>query len=202
MANYVSNRVICTKAFFDQYFLDPYSLGKDSYEYCKNHKYISFNKLFGVKDVGEYYDKYGEYVYYGHSYITKEINEDYIEVKFHTKHYYPICAIKKAIEINHDIKWYAFEENIIYISKFEWDKNKVVEKTLNIETGDFDKWYNKNIFNGNIYDEIDDSDDAIWYYDYDNKEEWIIWECNDLIKRYKTDYPVREYYEWYKEIIK
>ena len=100
------------------------------------------------------------------------------------------------------IKWYAFEEDIIYISKFVWDKDKVIEETLNIETDDFDKWYDKNIFNGNTYDDIDDSDDAIWYYDYDSKKEWIIWECDDLIKRYKDDYPAGEYYEWYKEISK
>ncbi len=66
MANYVSNKVICTKTFFNKYFLDPYSLGKEDYDYCKKEKYISFNKLFGVKDVSEYYEKYGEYVDYGY----------------------------------------------------------------------------------------------------------------------------------------
>lgn len=58
MANYVSNKVICSKKFFDKYFVDPYSLGTESYEYCKEHKYISFNKLFEVKNVNEYYDWY------------------------------------------------------------------------------------------------------------------------------------------------
>lgn len=199
MSNYVSNKVICKKSFFDKYFLDPYSLGEDSYEYCKEHKYISFNKLFGVKSVNEYMEKYGQYPDYGYFYCVKEIDKDYIELKFKTRWDYPICAIKKAIEVDHSIVWYAMEENIIYISKFVWENDKVVEKTLNIENDDFSDWYDKNIFNGNTYDDIDDADDAIWYYDYDNKNEWIVWPYDDLIKRYKNDYPAKQYYEWYEK---
>ena len=199
MANYVSNKVICKKSFFDKYFLDPYSLGEDSYDYCKEHKYISFNKLFGVKDVSEYYDKYGEYVYYGRFYTVKKLDKENVEVKFHTRSCYPICAIKKAIELDHSIIWYAFEENIIYISKFVWENEKVIEKTLYIETSDFDEWYDKYIYNGNTYDEIDDADDAIWYYNYDDKKDWIIWPCDDLIKRYKDAYPAKQYYEWHEK---
>lgn len=89
------------------------------------------------------------------------------------------------------------EENIIYISKFLWEDDKVVERTLNIENDDFDDWYDKNILNGNTYDDIDDADDAIWYYDYEDKNEWMVWPCDDLIKRYKKDYRAKQYYEWY-----
>ena len=199
MSNYVSNKVICKKSFFDKYLLDSYSLGEDSYEYCKEHKYISFNKLFGVKSVSKYREKYGQYPVYGYFYCIEKIDKDYIELKFQTRWYYPICAIKKAIEIDHSIIWYALEENIIYISKFIWENDKVVEKTLNIENDDFYDWYDKNIFYGNTYDDVDDSDDAVWYYDYDNKNEWIVWPCDDLIKRYKDDYPAKQYYEWYKK---
>ena len=134
MANYVSNKVICSKSFFDKYFLDPYSLGEESYEYCKENKYISFNKLFNVKDVNEYHEKYGDYIYYGSFYKIKKISDELVEIKFKTKHYYPISAIKKAIEIGHNIVWYCVEENNIYISKFSWRQNGIVEETLIFET--------------------------------------------------------------------
>jgi len=196
MANYVSNKVICTKKFFDKYFIDPYSLGKKSYEYCKEHKYISFNNLFGVKNVNEYYDKYGEYIYYGCFYNVKEISDELVEINFKTKHYYPISAIKKAIELEHDIIWYCVEENLIYISKFLWDKNGVVEKVLNIENEEFNDWYD----NCNIkYDSS--ADDIVWYYKPKNNK-WIVWECDDLIKKYKNKYPYNEYYEWVKKLNK
>ena len=196
MSNYVSNKVICTKPFFDKYFLDPYSLGEKSYDYCKEHKYISFNKLFGLKDISDYMENYGRTIDYGYWYCIKEIDKEHIELMFQTRWDYPIYAIKKAIELDHSIIWYAVEENIIYISKFMWDNNKVIEKVLDLGTNDFGDWYDKNIYNGNTYDEIDDADDAIWYYDYNKRKDWIVWECDDLIKRYIDDYPARDYYDW------
>lgn len=200
MSNYVSNKVICKKSFFEKYFLDPYALGKDNYAYCNEHKYISFNKLYEVKDVNEYREKYGQYVDYSSFYEVKDIENGYVKITFRTRCLYPICAIKKAIEIDHSIIWYALEENVIYISKFIWEKDKVIEKTLNIENDDFVEWYDKHIYNGNTYDNIDDSDDAIWYYDYENRNDWITWPSDDLIKRYKDDYPSSDYYNWYNKI--
>lgn len=192
MANYVSNKVLCSKSFFYKYFLDSYSLGEESYEYCHKNKYISFNKLFGVKDVNEYYDKYGEYIYYGFFYEFKEISNELVELKFKTKHYYPISAIVKAIEIDHNVVWNCVEENIIYISKFSWKQNGIIEETLNIENDEFYDWYN----NCNIK-ETSLVDNTVWYYESKNNE-WIIWKCNDLIARYKDNYPSNEYYEWIK----
>ena len=196
MANYVSNKVICTKAFFDKYFLDPNSLGKENYDHCKKEKYISFNKLFGVKDVHEYYDNYGANVYYGFWYCIKEIDNEHIELMFQTKSCYPICAIIKAIELDHSIIWYALEDNAIYISKFVWENGKVIEKVLNLENNDFDAWYDKNIYNGNTYD-INKAYDSFWYYDYKSRKDWMTWECNDLIKRYKDCYPASDYRKWF-----
>lgn len=190
MANYVSNKVLCSKSFFDKYFLDPYSLGEENHDYCKEHKYISFNKLFNVKNVNEYYEKYGEYIYYGYFYEVKEISDELVEVKFKTEHYYPISAIKKAIEIDHKITWYSVEENIIYISKFSWNKNGIIEEILNIESDEFYDWYD----NSNI--KLDSlADDTVWYYEPKNYD-WVVWNCDDLISKYKTSYPHEEYYDW------
>lgn len=83
---------------------------------------------------------------------------------FRTRWFYPINAIKKAIELDHSIIWYAVEENIIYISKFVWENNNVIEKTLNMETKYFIEWFDKNIYEENIYDDIDAADDSVWYY--------------------------------------
>lgn len=192
MANYVSNKVICSKSFFDKYFLDPYSLGEESYEYCKENKYISFNKLFNVKDVNEYHEKYGEYIYYGSFYKIKKISDELVEIKFKTKHYYPISAIKKAIEIGHNIVWYCVEENNIYISKFSWRQNGIIEETLNIENNEFYDWYDKCDI------KLDSTvDNTVWYYEPKNNK-WIDWKCDDLIARYKDNYPSNEYYDWIK----
>lgn len=192
MANYVSNKVLCSKSFFDKYFLDPYSLGEESYEYCNENKYISFNKLFDVKDINEYYEKYGEYIYYGCFYEIKEIDDELVEVKFKTKHYYPIFAIIKAIEIDHNIVWYCVEENIIYISKFFWNQNGIMEETLNIENDEFYEWYD------NCDKKMDFlADDTLWYYEPKDSK-WTVWECDDLITKYKANCPYSEYYEWKK----
>lgn len=118
-----------------------------------------------------------------------------VEIKFQTSKYYPICAIKKAIELDNSIVWYAVEENLIYISKFEWNENKVVEKTLYIETDKFNNWYDENICNGNTYDNLEDCDDAIWYFNDYSEQDWKLWKTDDLIKRYISKYPTREYYE-------
>lgn len=188
MANYVSNKVICKKEFFERYLLDPNALGKGSFKYCKEHKYIFFNKLFNdVNNVSEYYDKYGEYVDYGHFYTMKELRNDYVEIKFKTRWNYPICAIKKSIEIAHNIVWYATEECLNYMSKFLWQNNKVIEKTLMFDDEDFGEWYEKNVIDGNKYDDLDYADDYVWYYDCKNRKEWYIWDADDLIKKYKDN---------------
>ena len=85
MSNFVSNKVICEKTFFDKYFLDFDSLGTESYESCKEQVYISFNKLFGVKDVNEYFEKYGAHVWYSLFYSVTKIDDELVEVKFYTR---------------------------------------------------------------------------------------------------------------------
>ena len=84
---------------------------------------------------------------------------------FQTKACYPICAIIKAIELDHSIIWYALEDNAIYKIKFEND--------------------------------IDDSDDSVWYYGYESRKDWMTWKCDDLIKRYKDCYPASDYRKWF-----
>ena len=63
MANYVSNMVVCSKAFYEKYFFDtnPFGDGNVS-EYIKTHPYITFNKLYGVNSLNEYENKYGVYM--------------------------------------------------------------------------------------------------------------------------------------------
>ncbi len=196
MSNYVANKIICKKKFYEKFFLDLNAFGDvELDDYIKTTPYITFNKLYNVKSINEYRDKYGTYIYYGFGHSVKELNNDLVEIKFQTSKYYPICAIKKAIELDNSIVWYAVEENLIYISKFEWNENKVVEKTLYIETDKFNNWYDENICNGNTYDNLEDCDDAIWYLNDYSEQDWKLWKTDDLIKRYISKYPTREYYE-------
>lgn len=182
MANYVWNKVICKKSFFDKYFLDPYTTGEENNENCINHKYISFNKLFGVKDLNEYSKKYGAYIYYGTFYTLEELDNNLVEIKFETRWYYPICAIVKAIEIDHDIVWYCIQEQNIYISKFIWKENKVIEKTLDLQTDEFDNWYE------NYGEDLrDDTDHEAWHYETEDMN-WKEEDSNNLIEKYKENY--------------
>ena len=166
-----------------------------SNEYVKEKSYITFNKLYKVKSLNEYMEKYGEYIYYGYGYNVKQLDNDLVEIKFQTKWSYPICAIVKAIELNHSIIWYAIEENIIYYSKFSWKDNKVIEETLYIENDKcFEAWYGQNIFNN-----LKCYDDSLWYYNYENNPNWKRWDTDDLVKRYKDIYPPNNYQERFKE---
>lgn len=200
MANYVANRIVCTKIFFEDYLLDPYSLGQKDFQYCKDHKYISFNKLFGdVRDIDEYREKYGRSIYYGDFYTINDLSDGKVEIKFKTRWKYPISAILKAIEIDHSIVWYASEESIIYISKFLYANGQVIEKTLYIEDEDFGNWYDIVVDNTGFYDKLDLADDVVWHYNYEARKDWNTWESDNLIQRYKDKYPAHEYYDWLRK---
>lgn len=108
MANYLSNMVICNKSFYEKYFFDSNPFGdKIVDKYIKKYPYITFNKLYNVNSLNEYENMYGTYIYYGLGYTIKYIEKNLVEIKFKTQWNYPIYAIKKAIELNHDIVWYV-----------------------------------------------------------------------------------------------
>ena len=182
MSNYVYNRVTCSKNFFKKYFYDTNPFGdKEIDNYVKEHPYITFNKLFGLNSLNEYMEKYGTYIYYGYGHIYKDIGNDVIEVKFKTRWYYPIYAIIKSIELEHDIIWYACEECVAHISKFSWKDNKVIEEVA-VPDDIFYDWYYEN---EDKYEELDDADDLLWYYNLEKRLNWKICEDNDLIKKYE-----------------
>jgi hypothetical protein len=35
------------------------------------------------------------------------------------------------------------------------------------------------------YKDLEDYDNSVWYYDYENNHNWKIWETDNLIERYK-----------------
>ena len=177
MANFVWNKVICDKEFLDEYFVDYYPLGQGR---KLEEPYISFNKLFGVKSLDEY-EEIGEHIYYGFDFDYTEISAGKIEVKFCTKTMYPIEAIKKAIEISHQIEWYAVEENFIYVSRFSW-QDGVKEDVTDIAIG-YDQWLEDNM-------EFDISleayDCGLWNYLKTVKKRGQRWESDDGFNRYKV----------------
>ncbi len=80
--------------------------------------YISFNKLVCVKNIGEYREQFGEYIYYGYGFTHKIRSDGLMVLKFATKRVVPIAAIRAAIQLDHSLEWYAVEENCIYVSRF------------------------------------------------------------------------------------
>ncbi len=189
MANYVVNKVVCTEEILNEYFIDYYPIDQNE---KLEEPYISFNKLFGVKSLNEYAQKYGEYIYYGWSFSYEKNKEGLIEIKFLTRWLYPIYAIVKSIEMFKDkLIWYACEGNKIYLSKFFLDGENMQENTLYLENTEYDDWIGDN---QDYIEKIEYPDDEIWHYDYKSRKDWKIWRSDNLIKRYFDQYPAKEYY--------
>lgn len=172
MANYVYNRIICTKEVLDKYFLDdePFEENKKVDE-----PYITFNKLFNTKLDEKYSELYGECINYGDGFEYHHLEDDNVEIIFNTRWRYPIKAIERALGLcKNNIVWYAVEENLIYVSKFYWD-NEIIEETLYLENrADFEKFNEDN--------SKPTSDFWIWEYKPEEKEGWNIWKCNDFVE--------------------
>lgn len=179
MANYVYNKIICSKKFFDEYF------------YNEERDMILL-------------DKEGSYIYRGFGHKYKEISEDLVEVKFASKWDYPIDVIVEAINIDHSIKWYAIEENCVYISKFEYDeKRSKVKESIVILDSNFDDFLGK-LLNADLKVELEDADDLIWYCKLNLFNNWIEWETKtdkELIERYTNErYPTDEAYSYCEKV--
>ena len=185
MANYVYNKIICTKEVLNKYFLDdePFEENKKVDEL-----YITFNKLFNIKLDEKYSELYGECIYYGDEFEYNDLEDGNVEIFFNTRWRYPIKAIVKALELcKNDIIWYAVQENLIYVSKFYWN-DEIIEETLYLE--------DKDDFGEFIEDSLDvDSDFWVWKYKFEDKNDWKIWQCNNFYERYFNDYPAQLYYK-------
>ena len=189
MANYVVNKIVCTEKILNEYFIDYYPIDENE---KLDEPYISFNKLFGVKSLNKYDEKYGESIYYGWGFSYEKNKEGLIEIKFLTKWLYPICAIVKAVEMfKKELTWYACEESKIYLSKFFWDGENVQENTLYLEDTEYEEWAENN---EDYIEGIEYPDDEIWHYNYENRTDWKIWKSDNLVKRYFDQYPAKEYY--------
>lgn len=189
MANYVVNKIICTEEILNKYFIDYSPIDENE---KLEESYISFNKLFGVKTLNEYAEKYGEYIYYGYGFSYEKNEEGLIEIKFLTRYLYPIYAIVKAVEMfKKELVWYTCEENKIYLSEFFWNGKKVQENTLYLENTEYDEWISAN---EDYTEKIKYPDDEIWHYNFKNRSDWKIWESDNLIERYLNNYPSEQYY--------
>lgn len=175
MANYVYNRVICSQDTFHRYFWDHKPFGE-----IRDKPYITFNQLVGVNSLMEYNDSYGVYIYYGYGFIHRRLENDQMELLFATRWYHPIEAIKKAVEIDHDLIWYAAEENVVHISKFYWDGK--VREDVYVPGDIWDDWYEKNV---KYSDQIkEDPDDDVWDFLADVEPNWVEWPSRDSFQRY------------------
>ncbi len=180
MANYVNNRVVCTKEVLNTYFIDYSPISPDK---VLEEPYISFNKLFGIQSLGEpeYREQYGEHIYYGNGFSWKKQDNGLYEIKFTTRWQYPIQAILRAVELSHDTVWYAVEENDIYVSKFHWHDG-VQEDVVLIDEDSYWTWREGR---EDFDDTLDDDDDMIWYYLEAIMPKWRAWKCEDLLERYR-----------------
>ena len=191
MSNYIYNMIVCSKVDF--YRLFRYT----SYNKGEPIPNISFNKLFDVHSLDDYYDKIGTPISYGWGYNYISRSDDKCILKFLTRNYYPIEAIIKAIELSHDIEWYVVEENQIYVSKFYWNNN-VKEAVLYIEK-DYSDWYDKYIeFEDALFEE-NEADCGVWYFLKSRKNKWAEWNSNDNFSRYRDNCAYNVKYPFSKD---
>ena len=180
MANYVYNMIICPVDAFYRYFFDtdPFGNGEQTL-------FMSFNKLFDVKNIREYMDKIGTPISYGYGGCLTWQSPNQCVLKFQTRSYYPIEAIIKSIELNHDIEWFATEENEIYVSKFYWKNWHVKENVLHIED-EYNTWVMNNAeFDYALFEE-NEADCSVWYFLRYCKKEWHEWQSEDGFSRYRN----------------
>ena len=183
MANYVWQKVICRKEVLDRYFIDPDPLG-DGIQLEK--PYITFNKLFGVKSLNEYSEKYGAEIYYGFGFSWEIQSDGLCVIKFCSRWDYPIKAIIQAITLEKDTVWYAVEENCIYVSKFYWSEAEGVQEDVLFLEADFENWSEAN----EDFDvSLPDPDYGVWYYLETASKDWKTWKSADGFSRYQ-DYAV------------
>lgn len=179
MANYVWHKVVCRKEVLEQYFIDSNPFG-DVVQI--EPPYISFNRLFGVKSINEYVEKYRIGIYYGYGFSWEEQLNGMCEVKFCTRWEYPIRAIIRLLEVADDALWFASEENHIYVSKFYWDE-RVKEDILFITDG-YDRWIDKNM---EFECSLEAWDSGVWYYLSTVKDVWQNRENTDDLHNQKYD---------------
>ncbi|HFU3730364.1 TPA: hypothetical protein ACGO80_002053 [Streptococcus suis] len=175
MANYVYQQVICSKDFFETYFLDSYPIDERKID----PPYISFNKLVCVKNIGEYGEQFGEYIYYGYGFTYQMRSDGLMVVTFATQRAYPIAAIRAAIQLDHSLEWYAIEENCIYVSRFYW--NNGVKEVICLLGDDFaERAWDKYEFE----ESLADSDHIVWYFLLENDAKWLGWSSGLGLPRY------------------
>lgn len=181
MSNYVYNRIICTKDFFEKYFLDFEPFGKNN---VPDSPYITFHKLFGAATYYDYDSKYSARVYNGYGFHWEEIHDKQIEVKFCTRWEYPVEVIIKALELGQgQIEWFSCEENHVYVSCFCWTSEGVVEHVLVLDDNYWD-WIDENEAHLEKIIGDRDFDDEVWYYLPLCKYAWKTWPSCDIYSRY------------------
>ena len=68
MANYVHNKIICTKEVLNKYFIDYYTFNDED---KLNKSYITFNNIFNAKSI----NAYSPNIYYGYGYSYYKIED-------------------------------------------------------------------------------------------------------------------------------
>ena len=181
MANYVSNCVICTKRFFEEFFLDDNPFGDDA---RPEEPFITFRKLFGCASYHDFDSGYSASIYNGFGFYWEERPDERMKIKFLTRWQYPIKVIIKALELcKEELEWYACEENHIYVSRFRW-KNAGIEECVLPLNDNYDDWDEENEQRLENIMAGRDCDDSVWNYLPFCSSTWKIWPSTDNFSRY------------------
>jgi hypothetical protein len=148
--------------------------------------YISFNKLFGCKNLNEYNEYYGVHISYDMGFGWEELPDGFLEVKFCTRWQYPIQAIVQALKLcKSELVWYACEENHCYISRFQWTDFGVQEYILPLDD-DYWDWDSENKNQAQNCIEEKDYNDSVWDFILLSQKRWRVWSGSDDFSRYRN----------------
>ncbi|MBQ6555798.1 MAG: hypothetical protein IJL89_11250 [Firmicutes bacterium] len=178
MSNYISDKIVCTPEILNKYFIDYHPFNDDP---KVEHPYITFNKLFGVNDLGEYTKNYGTAISYGYGFYWRIRADAKAEILFQTRWEYPISAIVRSLELfKENVIWYAVDEGSDYVSKFYVENGIIKEDVCSLDDEYWD-WWEAHEY---LFDELNDADDMIWYYLNIIDPEWKTWHTNDFLSLY------------------
>ncbi len=182
MSNFVWHRLICHRNVTEELFSDSaFCIRCGSCELPG----ISFRRVYDLFHV----DPETDLISGRDSYIANDqgisvhfVSEELCELMFLTRNFYPVFVIFKTLEMFHDTIWYAVEENCVYVSKFIWETDQLVEYAVYIEK-EYGKWLESN-FDYALSVQNPDSD--VWHFMENGRMKWKPWDNRDPVETYSN----------------
>jgi hypothetical protein len=189
MANYIWNKLLLKRTAFNETGIGSSSISEP---FINSFRCFFESCLDGSKDLCDFGRDGG--IAYDQDISCVPLNNEFYEIMFATRTFYPVFAIVKTIEQFHYSVWYAVEENAVYVSKFCLEDCQLREYAAYIEE-DHGIWLEQNF---DYAANVAEPDCDVWHYMNERKLEWKRWDNRDIFKKYAT-YTAADVGELFRE---